>query len=322
MGWLRSVTSFVRSEAERVKSNSGAFISPLSVVHDAQPSDGLECFWGEGCSTSACSFFIRWHGLLHRDSPCDFSHSLTGIWGFSHIQASVYLSHSLCLFLSVWDVVMSVGIQVSSAGFWHVQSAMFSARRVSRHRFSLRQLKFSTKNTRFWSEIPHFMNPVQPFFLPSVRLWLLTLPPTSHGQLTLPPSCLTNSLPLFIQPCSHGDPAESPQTAWTNSLRGPTWLRLKACGFKTILEPGILLMYWGRKLLTLSNSTANSFKYPSAPDYCLETNTMLHSAVRARMKEPSCVYGPLRESFPSSLFRLVAKSFSASESSCTICMVP
>lgn len=130
VGWLGSVSSFVRSEAECVKSNRGVFISPLSAVYDAQPSDGLLCFWGEGCSTSVCSFLIHWHGLLHRDLACDFSHSLTGIWGFSHIQASVYLSHSLCLFLSVWDVGMSVGIHESSSGFWHVQSAMFSARHV------------------------------------------------------------------------------------------------------------------------------------------------------------------------------------------------
>lgn len=49
------------------------------------------------------------------------------------------------------------------------------------------------------------------------------LPPTSHGQLTLPLPCLTNSLPLFIQLCSHGDRAESPQTAWLCGLRGPSW---------------------------------------------------------------------------------------------------
>lgn len=296
-GWLGSVSSSVRSEAGCVKSNRGVFISPLSVVYDAQPSDGYSgFFWGGGAAQPLSAPSLN----TDMDSSTEthrviFLIAMTGIWGFSHFQASVYLSHSLCLFLSVWDVVMSVGIHVSSTGFWHVLSAMFSAPCVSRHRFSLHQLKSSTRNTRLPTKIRHFLNPVQPFCLPTIYLWLQTPSPTSHGQLTLPPSCLTNSLPLFIQLCSHGDLAESPQTAWTNSLRGPTWLCLQVCGFKTILGRGTVLMYWGRKLLTLSNSTANSLKYPSAPDYCLETNTMLHSVVRARIKKPRCVYGSLRQ---------------------------
>lgn len=85
------------------------------------------------------------------------------------------------------------------------------------------QLKFSCSNIRLSSQRSSLISFMQPVCPPTLYLWLLLLPPTSHGQLTLHPPCLTNSLPLFIQPCFHGDRAESPQTAWTCSLRRSSW---------------------------------------------------------------------------------------------------
>lgn len=115
-----------------------SFFSPPTVAYQ-RPVWCADIWWFVlllGLRLLNLCLLLQWHGLLHRDSACDSSHRLTGIWGFSHIQATVYLSHSLGLFLSVWDVCMTVGIQVSSIGLWHIQSAMCSAHDVSWHRFS------------------------------------------------------------------------------------------------------------------------------------------------------------------------------------------
>lgn len=91
----------------------------------------LDYNWGKGCWTPAGS------------SECSDMEFSTGtqcvifhiVWqafkGFSHNQPSVYLSHTLCLFLSVWDVCMTVGIQVSSISLRRIRSARCSARDVS-----------------------------------------------------------------------------------------------------------------------------------------------------------------------------------------------
>lgn len=113
---------------------------------------------------------------------------------------------------------MTVGIQVSSTGLRHIRSASFPAHELQQKKSFLATpppIRLSSQRSSFY-----YFHATS---LSTLYVSLLPLPPTSHGQLTLPPPCLTNSLPLFIQPCSHGDQAESPQTAWTRSLRGPSW---------------------------------------------------------------------------------------------------
>ena len=147
---------------------------------------------------------------------CDVSHSQTGIWGFSQSQVSVYLSPSL--FLLVPDVCMNVG----DPGIQHVFLPKSACYVLWSAQDTLKFFKI-TQTIHSWSKITYFITLIEPFCPSALYLCLPLLPPTSHEQLTLPPPCLINSLLLFIQLCSHGDHAESPQIPRPWSLRGPGW---------------------------------------------------------------------------------------------------
>lgn len=140
----------------------------------------------------------------------------------------------------------------------------------------------------------------------------LPLTATTTTHITWPsdlaPLCLANSLPLFIQ-CFHGDWSESPQTAWTCSLSGPSWLS-KSAWLHNIL--GIWYGYCGADQSLVAQCSR-------AKHSLLDIGVLLIAVRRPicwptlleRMLKASCVYRSPSEQLPSCLLRNVATSFLA-----------